>query len=72
VKKLVHKSPAERDRLLLEYPLEQQVDLYLKLMDAIHPPDMGLAAALASHGAAIVPFLELGSLRKMKTSKKWS
>lgn len=48
----------ERHRLILNYPLEQQVDLYLKAMHEIHPPDLGLADVVATHGADIVPVLK--------------
>ncbi len=54
----VRKSIPEQHRLILDYPLDQQVDLYLKSMLEIHPPDLGLADVLASNGADIVPILK--------------
>ena len=53
----VRHSYSEQRRLILNYPLEQQVDLYLKVMRETHPPNMGLADIVASHGADIVPIL---------------
>ncbi len=53
----VRKSIPERHRLILEYPLEQQVELYLKSMLENHPPDLGLTSVLATHGADLVPIL---------------
>ena len=53
----VRKPYLEQDRLILNYSLEQQVDLYLKVMLETHPPNMGLANSVASHGAEIVPIL---------------
>ena len=53
----VRKSSPEQHRLILSYPLDQQVDLYLKTMLERHPPDLGLADVVASHGADIVPIL---------------
>lgn len=46
----------ERRASILQYPLEQQVDLYLAAM-RLHPPDLGLANVIASNGANVVPFL---------------
>ncbi len=47
----------ERHRLILEYPLEQQVELYLKSMRENHPPDLGLTSVMATHGVDLVPIL---------------
>jgi hypothetical protein len=47
----------ERRVAIRQYPLEQQVDLYLNAMFAKHPPDLGLASVIASNGRAIVPVL---------------
>jgi len=49
--------PRERDRAILQYPAERQVDLYLMVMLEQHPPDLGLADAVASNGSKIVPAL---------------
>ena len=54
----VRQSFPEQRSLIFNYPLEQQVDLYLKAMSEIHPPDLSLADLLASHGADIVPILK--------------
>jgi hypothetical protein len=48
---------AERRIAILQYPPEQQVELYLKAMLEKHPPDLGLADAVASNGSSIVPAL---------------
>jgi len=50
----VRKSSPERDRLILEYPLDQQVELYLKVLHATHPPDLDLSSVIARHGAALL------------------
>lgn len=47
----------ERRTAILLYPPEQQVHLYLQAMLVKHPPDLGLADAVASSGSKIVPAL---------------
>jgi hypothetical protein len=47
--------PAERRRELLQRPPGDQVRLFLLVTKAEHPRDLGLADALASGGAAVVP-----------------
>ena|GEM_PF-2104786 len=47
----------ERDAAIRKYPPERQVDLYLMVMLEQHPPDLGLADAVASSGSRIVPAL---------------
>lgn len=49
--------PRERDKAILQYSPERQVALYLKVMLEQHPPDLGLADAVASNGSKIVPAL---------------
>lgn len=56
-KDFLRMPPRERDRAILEYSPEQQVDLYLKVVLGQHPPDLGLADAIASNGSKIVPAL---------------
>lgn len=52
------KSIAEQRSEILEFPLAQQVDLYLAATLRQHPPDMELANVVASNGADIVPNLK--------------
>lgn len=47
----------ERRAAITQYPLQQQVDLYLLAMKRKHPPDLGLADAVAKSGSRIVPYL---------------
>lgn len=56
-KNFLRMPPHERDRAILQYPPERQVDLYLMVMLEQHPPDLGLADAVASNGSKIVPAL---------------
>lgn len=46
----------ERREIIVQYPTEKQVDLYLLAMQK-HPPDLGLADAVAKSGAKLVPIL---------------
>lgn len=50
-------TPRARDRAILDKPPEQQVELYLMVVMVEHPPDLGLASAVASNGSKIVPAL---------------
>ena len=50
----LRKPMVERRTAILEYPPEQQVELYLRAMLAQHPPDLALADAVASNGERIV------------------
>jgi len=54
---LVRMSPRQRAQVILTYPPERQVELYLEVMFKQHPPDLGLGDALASNGSSIVPAL---------------
>jgi hypothetical protein len=56
-KDFLRMPPRERDRAILQYPPERQVDLYLMVMLEQHPPDLGLADAVASNGSKVVPAL---------------
>ncbi len=56
-KEFFRKSGPERRRLILDYPLEQQVNLYLKSFHCRHPGDLSLSGVVASNGADIVPIL---------------
>lgn len=47
----------ERRESIGQYPLDKQVDLYLLAVLTKHPPDLGLADAVAKNGLKIVPFL---------------
>lgn len=47
--------PTERQRELRRRPPSEQVRLFLLATNAEHPRDLGLADALASGGAAVVP-----------------
>lgn len=47
----------ERRTMLLNFPLDQQVELYLAAMQK-HPPDLALADALARNGEEIIPLLK--------------
>jgi ABC-type hemin transport system ATPase subunit len=42
---------------LRRFPQSEQIDLYLQAMYRTHPPNLGLATALAKNGASIVPLL---------------
>jgi len=53
----VRMNPRERPRVILTYPPEQQIELYLEVTFKQHPPDLSLAAALASNGSRIIPAL---------------
>lgn len=53
----LRKPMAERRTAILQYPPEQQVELYLRAMLEKHPPDLALADAVANNGAKIVPAL---------------
>lgn len=52
------KSIVEQRSEILEFPLVQQVDLYLAATLRQHPPDMELANVVASNGADIVPHIK--------------
>ena len=49
-------SPAERDAAFAQYPLSQQLDLYLEGM-RFEPPHMELTEKVASNGTKIVPIV---------------
>lgn len=46
----------ERREIIVQYPMEKQIHLYLLAMQK-HPPDLGLADAVAKNGAELVPVL---------------
>ena len=48
--------PAERDAALAQYPLSQQLDLYLEGM-RFEPPYIEIREKVASNGTKIVPFI---------------
>ncbi len=50
-------SPEEQRTALLEYPPEEQVDIYLYGVEMWHPPRLDLADPLASNGEAVLPSL---------------
>jgi hypothetical protein len=49
-------SPDDRRQVILESPPAQRVDFYMLAMN-IHPPDLSLAAVVASRGEEVVPAL---------------
>jgi hypothetical protein len=56
-KHFLQMPPRERDRAILEHSPERQVELYLMVVLKQHPPDLGLADAVASNGSKVVPAL---------------
>lgn len=56
-KRFLQLSMAEQRTSILQYPLAQQVELYVVAMLAEHPPDLALADVVASNGSKIIPAL---------------
>jgi hypothetical protein len=50
-------SPAERDAAFAQYPLSQQLDLYLESMKFEPPDAFGLTRKVASNGTKMVPII---------------
>src|SRR5687768_2126647 len=51
------KPMMEQRATIMDYPLEQQIELYLNAMLSEHPADIALAEVLATNGAPLIPLL---------------
>ena len=62
----VYRDYQNRTERVLDYPYDQQIDILLHTLGHRHPPDLGLAEAVASNGKPILPVI----LEGLKTEKK--